>query len=133
MLLTPTYHVFRMYSVHQNATYVPAEYDCERLVSEEGRIMDKFSASASRDASGVLHVSLANPVLDKPVTVELSFDSLKPKTVTGEILTAPDVHAYNDFGKEPAVKPAAFTGTKISGNKVKLTLPAASIVVLEVK
>ena len=40
MLLTPTYHVFRMYSVHQNATYVPAEYDCERLVSEEGRIMD---------------------------------------------------------------------------------------------
>ena len=37
--------VFRMYSVHQNATYVPAEYDCERLVSEEGRIMDKFSAS----------------------------------------------------------------------------------------
>ena len=112
MLLTPTYHVFRMYSVHQNATYVPAEYDCERLVSEEGRIMDKFSASASRDASGVLHVSLANPVLDKPVT--------------GEILTAPDVHAFNDFGKEPAVKPVAFTGAKVSGGKVKVTLPAAS-------
>ena len=57
----------------------------------------------------------------------------RPKTVSGEILTAPDVHAYNDFGKEPAVKPAAFTGAKVSGGKVKVTLPAASVVVLEIK
>ena len=133
MLLTPTYHVFRMYNVHQDATAVPAEYECGHLVSEEGRIMDKFSASASRDASGALHVSLANPVLDKPVTVELSFDALKAKTVSGEILTASDIHAFNDFGKEPAVKPVAFTGAKVSGGKVKLTLPAASVVVLEIK
>jgi len=133
MVLTPTYHVFRMYNVHQNATYVPTDYRTGNIVSEEGRIMDDFSASCSRDAAGKLHVSLANPYLDKAVKVELSFDSLKPRTVTGEILQADDIHAYNDFDKAPAVAPAAFTGAKASGKSVKLTLPAASVVVLEIQ
>ena len=133
MVLTPTYHVFRMFNVHQNATYLPSEYSCNTIVSAEGRVMENFSACASRDAAGALHVSLANPSLDKPVTVELAFDQLKPKSVSGEILTASDVHAYNDFGKAPAVAPAAFSGAKVSGKTVKLTLPAASVVVLEVK
>ena len=133
MVLTPTYHVFRMYNVHQNATYVPSDYNCGKIVSENGRIMDDFSACVSRDAAGALHVSLANPSLDKAVTVELSFEQLKPKTVTAEILKASKVNAYNDFGKAPEVAPAAFTGAKISGKAVKLTLPAAAVVVLEVK
>ncbi len=133
MALTPTYHVFRMYNVHQNAVSVPVDYHCGTLVSAEGRIMKNFSVSASRDAAGVLHISLANPVLDKPVTVELALDEFKPKSVSGEILKAGQINAYNDFGKAPEVAPAAFDGAKISGKTVKLTLPAASVVVLEVK
>ena len=133
MVLTPTYHVFRMFNVHQNATYVPSDYTTGNIVSAEGRIMDDFSACASRDSAGKLHISLANPYLDKPVTVELAFDQLKPKTVTGEILKADKINAYNEFGKAPAVAPAAFTGAKATGKGVKLTLPAASVVVLEIQ
>ena len=133
MVLTPTYHVFRMFNVHQNATYVPADYRCGKVVSEDGRIMDDFSACASHDAAGALHISLANPLLDKAVTVELSFDALKPASVSGEILCSPDIHAYNDFGKAPAVAPAPFKGAKLSGKTVKVTLPAASVVVLELR
>ena len=133
MVLTPTYHVFRMFNVHQNATYIPSDYRTGNIVSAEGRIMEDFSACASRDADGKLHVSLANPYLDKAVTVELDFDSLKPRTVTGEILKADRIDAYNDFGKAPAVAPTAFTGAKTSGKSVKLTLPAASVVVLEIQ
>ena len=65
--------------------------------------------------------------------MELAFDSLKPKTVTGEILKADKINAYNEFGKAPAVAPAAFTGAKATGKGVKLTLPAASVVVLEIQ
>jgi alpha-N-arabinofuranosidase len=133
MVLTPTYHVFRMFNVHQNATYVPSDYKTGNIVSAEGRIMDDFSACVSRDSAGKLHVSLANPYLDKPVTVELAFDQLKPKTVTGEILKADKINAYNEFGKAPAVAPVAFTGAKATGKGVKLTLPAASVVVLEIQ
>jgi alpha-N-arabinofuranosidase len=65
--------------------------------------------------------------------VELAFDQLKPKTVTGEILKADKINAYNEFGKAPAVAPAAFTGAKTTGKVVKVTLPAASVVVLEIQ
>ena len=77
--------------------------------------------------------TVAEVLNDTTAKIAKSFDALKAKSVSGEILTAPDVHAYNDFGKEPAVKPAAFTGAKVSGGKVKVTLPAASVVVLEIK
>ena len=120
MVLTPTYHVFRMYNVHQNATYVPLEYEADGLLS----------LTASRDAAGVLHLSLVNPSLTETVTLELCFDALRPKTVSGEILTARDIHAFNDFGKAPAVAPAPFKGYKVSGGTLRVTLPAASIVAL---
>ena len=133
MVLTPTYHVFRMYNVHQDATYVPSEYNAGTIITTDGRLMEDFSACVSRDAAGVLHISLANPSHDKSRKVELTFDQFKPKSVTGEILHADRINAYNDFGKAPEVAPAAFTDAKISGKTVKLTLPAASVVVLEVK
>ena len=58
---------------------------------------------------------------------------LKPRSVTGEILKADKINAYNEFGKAPAVAPVAFTGAKASGKGIKLTLPAASVVVLEIQ
>ena len=133
MVLTPTYHIFRMYGVHQNATYVPSEASCGTIVSADGQLMPAFSHSVSRDAGGTLHLSLANPYLDKAVTVEIAFDTLNPRQASGEILKADRADAYNDFGKVPAVAPAAFKDVKISGKTLKLTLPAASVVVLEVK
>ncbi len=133
MVLTPTYHVFRMFGVHQNALRVPVDVSCGTLVSAEGRIMEDFSAAASRDAAGALHLSLANPRADKAVTVELAFDALRPGQVSGEILQADRLNAYNDFGKAPAVAPKPYKDAKISGKTLRLTLPAASIVVLEVK
>ena len=133
MVLTPTYYIFKMFKVHQNATYVPVSYRSGSITSTSGATMENFSVSASRDKKGVMHISLANPYLDRPQEVELSMDALKPSHVSGTVLKADSISAYNDFGKAPAVKPAAFTGAKVSGKVIRLTLPAASVVVLEVK
>ena len=132
MVLTPTYHVFRMFSAHQNAVVVPSDVKCGTIVSTDGKTMPDFSASAS-SKDGTVHVSLANPRLDKDVTVELCFDELNPTSIKGEILRADKINAYNDFGKDPEVAPDSFTETKAAGNKVTLTLPAASVVTLEVR
>jgi len=130
IVLTPTYHVFRMYNVHQDATYVPVDLNAGQIVSPSGRIMPDMSVTASKDAEGKLHVSIVNPVVDKAQTLVLSFDDLNPKNVSGEILTAETVQSYNDFGKEPAVAPKAFTGFKKTGKTLTVTVPAASIVAL---
>ena len=36
MLLTPTYHVFRMYNVHQGATFLPVEFECGQIPTVSG-------------------------------------------------------------------------------------------------
>jgi alpha-N-arabinofuranosidase len=130
MVLTPTYHVFRMYNVHQNAQYVPTECNVADMVAPSGRIMPEVSVTASKDADGKLHVSIANPVVDKAQTLVLSFDDLNPKNVTGEVLAAPTIQSYNDFGKEPAVAPKPFTAFKKNGKTLTVTVPAASVVAL---
>ena len=130
MVLTPTYHVFRMYNVHQNALYVPTECNAADMVAPSGRIMPEVSVTASKDADGKLHVSIANPVVDKAQTLVLSFDDLNPKNVTGEVLAAPTIQSYNDFGKEPAVAPKPFTAFKKNGKTLTVTVPAASVVAL---
>ena len=131
IVLTPTYHVFRMYNVHQDAQFVPTECNAADMVAPSGRIMPEASVTASKDANGKLHVSIANPLHDKAQTITLNFDELKPKNVTGEVLSAPSIQAYNDFGKEPAVAPKAFTAFKKNGKSLTVTVPAASVVCLE--
>ena len=133
MVLTPTYYVFKMFKVHQNATYVPVSCRAASITSTSGATMESFSVSVSRDKKDVLHVSMANPYLDRAQKVELKFEELKPHSVSGEIIQAPSINAYNDFGKEAQVKTAAFRDAKVSGTSITLTLPAASVVTLEVK
>src|SRR5215510_4342969 len=59
IVLTPTYHVMEMYNVHQDALMLPIE-----VKSSDYTLADKklkaLSASASKDKSGVVHISLAN-------------------------------------------------------------------------
>jgi len=133
MLLTPTYYVFKMYKGHQDAVYVPVSYRSGTIKSTSGRKMDDLSISASRDSLGVMHISLANPKLDKDTPVTLKFDQLAPGKVCGEILRSGKIDDYNDFGKDPVVRTVPFKDFKAGGKEISLTLPAASVIVLEVK
>ena len=133
IVLTPTYHVFRMYNVHQGATAVPVEVPTDSLASHSGRLYPELSVSASK--SDALHISLSNPSLTETKTVELEFDALKPGKVSGEILRGPgkgieSAKAHNSFGGNSPVAPAPFKDFKASGRTLKVTLPPASIVVL---
>ena len=133
MVLTPTYYVFKMYQPHQDATYLPLDLMCEQKTVRDGRVIPMVSASASRDANGKIHVSLANVDLKKEQNVILTLGDYKVKTVSGEVLTAKDMKAYNSFEQPDAVKPQPFKGTKLKDDRLSVILPAQSIVVLEVE
>lgn len=133
MVLTPTYHVFEMYKVHQDATYLPMELNCEKKVVRDNRIVPMVSATASRDANGVIHISLSNIDLKETQEVDLSLENVKAKNVTGRILTAANIGDYNSFENSGAVTPKEFTAIKVNKGNLKVTLPAKSIVMLEVR
>ena len=130
MVLTPTYYIFKMYKVHQDATYVPLDIACERRVVREDRIVPTLSATASRDAEGILHLSLANIDLNEPCEVEVSLDGIKAKSVTGEILTSSRIDDYNTFDEPNKIATKAFDKARISKGKLMVTIPAKSIVTL---
>ena len=133
MVLTPTYHVFNMYKVHQDAEFVPVETAAPAPSWGEFGAIPALSVSASRK-DGVMHVSLVNPSLDKSQTVTLDWDAFKAGAkVSGVILNAKDIHDFNDFGKEAKVANKEFTGIKKNAKAVVVELPAASIVTLEIK
>ena len=128
MLLTPTYHVFRMFQGHQDAVAVPVEFVCDTLQAPSGRLYPTLSVSASRMKDGRLLVTVVNPCLDKAQSISLALDAYRPGKVEGEILYAPDVRAHNTFERPRQVVPKNFDGLRVSGSTVSLTVPPASIV-----
>jgi alpha-N-arabinofuranosidase len=132
MILTPTYHVFRMYNVHQDATYLPVDVSCD-MVDGGSREVPLLSATASRDAEGVIHVSVSNVDASNAQTVTINLSGVKAKTAVGEILTSPALNDHNTFENPNKVHPVPFKQAKIEKGVLKITLPAASIVTLALK
>ena len=130
MVLTPTYYVFKMYKVHQDATFIPMDIQCTRRVVRDDRIVPTLSATASRNAEGTVHISLANIDLAQPCEVEIPLDELKAKSVQGEILTADRIDDHNTFEQPDKIRLKAFDKARISRGKLYVTLPAKAIVTL---
>jgi hypothetical protein len=59
MLLTPTYYVYLMYTVHHDATLLPSTLAGDGYAFENDSL-PAVSASASRDRAGAIHGSLCH-------------------------------------------------------------------------
>jgi alpha-N-arabinofuranosidase len=132
MVLTPTYHVFRMFRVHQEAQLLNTDLRCEDYVVGDRRI-PAVSASASVDKDGKMHISLANLNPTKSISLTCPIIGEVYKTVSGEVLTANEMAAFNTFEKPETIKPALFNGYKLMEGILSVTLPPKSVVVLELK
>jgi len=130
MVLTPTYHVFRMFRVHQEAQLLKTDLRCEDYSFGDRRI-PAVSASASVDKDGKVHISLANLNPNKSIVVTCPVIGETYKQITGEVLTADAINAHNTFEAVDKVKPAAFTGFNYKEGVVTVKMPAKSVVVLE--
>jgi alpha-N-arabinofuranosidase len=132
MLLTPTYHVFEMYKIHQGATLIPTELTAPEYKVGEASV-PTLNASASRDAAGALHLSVVNLDSNRAAQLSLKINGAAPARLTGRVLTAAAMNATNTFDKPDAVRPAPFTDFKTQGGLITLSLPPKSVVVLELR
>src|SRR4030095_2359863 len=95
MLLTPTYHVFDLYKVHQDAKLVPIQFESPDYVSGDAKI-PALNISASKDSTGALHISLVNLDPNKSIVVQTNVDG-SWKIVTGKIVTSANLTDVNTF------------------------------------
>ncbi|WP_041259329.1 alpha-N-arabinofuranosidase [Fibrella aestuarina] len=132
MLLTPTYHVMEMYTVHHDATLLPVEVKSEDY-KLGGDKLPAVSVSASKDRQNRVHVSLVNIDAKKANDVTVDLNGLPAGTITGRVLTSTKLQDHNTFAQPNKVAPTAFSGFKRDGDKLTVSLPPFSVVVLEVK
>jgi alpha-N-arabinofuranosidase len=132
MLLTPTYHVFHLYAVHQEAKRLPIDLQSSDYEFGSEKI-PSLNASASRDAGGVIHVSLCNLNPNSAVEVSCELEGASVQNLSGRILTAPLITSHNTFGKPQEVKTAAFDGLKKTSQGFVAALPAKSVVAVELR
>lgn len=133
MVLTPTYHVFRMYQPFQDATYLPLDVKCDSMKVRDNRTIPMVSASAAKTKDGNMVISLANVSLDKAQNIDIDIENAGIKNINGEILTSKNIGDYNDFNNPDIVKPVPFKDVKVKKNTLKVKIPAKSIVVLNIK
>jgi len=132
MLLTPTYHVFELFTPHHDATLLPTSLDAGTYVLD-GDTVPAVSASASRDSTGTIHLTLVNLDPRTPRTVRADIRGATGSTVTGRILTAAAMNAHNTFAAPTAVQPVPFDGARLDGGILTIALPAKAVVVLELR
>lgn len=129
MVLTPTYHVFEMYKVHQGAKVLPVE-----LKGPDYKVGEKhipaLSASASVDGEKKIHLSLVNADPERAAEVSCRLAGVTPQKISGRVLTADAITAHNTFAAPDVISPKAFDGYQKSGDQFRVTLPAKSVVVL---
>ncbi len=126
MVLTPTYHVFRMYVPFQDAQVSPVKFAAGELAVGD-RKLPRVDAMAAKDKSGQVWVSLVNVDPDAGTSVTIPGF----RTASGEVLTAPKVDSVNTFAAPSVVAPKAISG-KAGGGGVTIALPPRSVTVVKV-
>ena len=131
MLLTPTYHVYDLYQVHQDATLIPLMIDTKDYTFGTEKL-PALNASASKDKSGVIHISIVNIDPNSAIDLPIDLPGIQSMNVTGQVITSDRFTDHNTFEKPGVIKPQPFTGIKKNKDGIDLKLPPKSLVVLTI-
>lgn len=132
MLKTPTYHVFNMYKYHQENELLDSNLDTEMIGPDEKNQVPNLCESVSIAADGKIHITMNNLSLKDSYPIDACFMDGTVKAVKGTILTE-EMNAYNTFDNPDRVTPKSFDGTKITDRGIQFTIPACSVLHLELE
>ncbi|MGG3306148.1 alpha-N-arabinofuranosidase [Paenibacillus lautus] len=133
MILTPTYHVFDMYKVHQDAERLATNYsgvDYEM----DGEKIPQVSVTASKDQAGKIHVSLCNVshTEQSDVTIQLRGLNDEVSKIVGQQLASDSLDAHNTFESPETLRPTTFHAFEQERDVLRAKLAPMSVTVLEI-
>ncbi|WP_232468413.1 alpha-N-arabinofuranosidase [Alkalitalea saponilacus] len=130
MVLTPTYHAFRMYVPFQDATRLAINFDPG--VYQVGDIsLPQVDAIAAKGKDGQIYVAITNIDPNNRASFDLSLDGYSIRNVKGETLYANAIDAVNTFENPNNVKPKEIKA-QASRNKVSVTVQPQSVTILSI-
>jgi alpha-N-arabinofuranosidase len=132
MALTPTYHAFLMYQPFQGATAMPVTITTPDFVSGSSRL-PAIDVTAATDAAGAIQIGLVNVDPKNSAEVDLQLPTSSGKRIDGQVLTASRMDSRNTIAGAAEVAPAPFSSGRWVGDKLRVTMPAKSIVRLSLR
>ena len=133
MILTPTYHVYDMYKVHQDAMLLDFALICDDY-EYDGETLKQVNASVSKDKDGNINMTLCNIDPNKAAKVSCYIGDIAGiKEVCGTVLTSDAMNDHNTFEQPENVKPEAFNGFTVDGGNLTINMPSKSVVLLTIK
>lgn len=130
MVLTPTYHAFRMYVPFQDAVWLPINFNAGSFKADSISI-PRLDAIAAKGKDGNIYVAITNIDPNNTASIELPFDGYSIESVNGETMYASSIDAINTFENPENVSPKAVS-TTISGGNVSVTVQPQSLTVLSI-
>jgi alpha-L-arabinofuranosidase len=131
IVLTPTYHVFRLYVPFQDATSIPIELSSGSFVRGDIEL-PRVDAIAARDKTGKVWVALTNLDPARAARVELAIAGSSATRARGETLLAPKLDSVNTFEAPSTVAPKPYSA-KGSKGKIPVELAPASVTVVSLE
>ncbi|NLL74143.1 MAG: alpha-N-arabinofuranosidase [Clostridiales bacterium] len=129
MILTPTYHVFKMFSVHQNSSLL--DIDLEETYYHYGNEKIKqLSASASMDSEGKIHITICNLDPTNDVEIDCTLKGENKSKISATILTSDKINDRNTFEQPETVMEKPYHNIRIENNQIYASIPAKSVVLL---
>ncbi|MFD1177675.1 alpha-N-arabinofuranosidase [Paenibacillus puldeungensis] len=132
LVLTPTYHVFDMYQVHQDAKLLEVDFESPTY-SYGDESIPQISVSASINEVGVIHISACNLHHAEDAPVHVCLNGVEISEVVGTLLTHASLGAYNSFEQPETVHPIVFEGAVLEGGNLSFVLPSASVAVFALR
>lgn len=130
MVLTPTYHVFAMFLPWQDATQLPVDFQSPAF-GDGDKVLPAISLSAVQSSDGHKHVAIVNIDPREPARLNFKITGRWHSIKAAQILQADRMDAHNDVDHPTVVAPRMFQGAKRAGDGVGITIPAKSLIVLE--
>lgn len=128
MVLTPTYHLFKMYVPFQDAAFLPASFDVGTY--KFGDItLPKVDVVAAKTKDGKVVIALTNIDPNKAVSFDVALAGVTATAGHGETLVAPKVDSVNTIAAPNTVTPKHVMAT-VKDGKLSITLAPASVTVL---
>ena len=128
MVLTPTYHVFKMYVPFQDATFIPVTFNAGAYTNGD-ITLPRIDAIAAKDTTGKLWLELTNVDPNEFVDIQVNISGINARTASGETLTAPRVDSVNTFEAPNTVTPKPIAA-KIQNGKLTIKLDPKSVTVI---
>ena len=123
LVKTPTYHVFDLYSDHQDAEWVDAAADD----------VDPFLDWTVSRKDGAYTIGLVNTGLEREAAASFRLPAAIADVISARVLVGEKSDAHNTFDAPDVVAPVAFSGYQVQGDTITITLPPRAVASLRVE